>query len=456
VTGPPPDASPAGLEPHRVVIVGGGFAGLTAARELARAPVSVTVVDRRNHHLFQPLLYQVATAALAAPDIAAPIRQVLSRSANTRVLLAEVTAILPEERAVRLADGELGYDALILAAGLEHFYFGHDDWVPFAPGLKSLEDAFEIRRRVLLAFEAAEREEDAGRRREWLSFVVIGAGPTGVELAGALREIAMKTLSRDFRRFDARSARVVLVEKALRVLPGFPEGLSARALRMLEARGVEVRTGALVTALGPEGVRLGDELVAARTVLWAAGVRASPLAASLGVPLARDGRLLVAADLSLPGHPEIFAAGDLVALEQDGVPVPGMAPAAIQEGRWAARNLLRALRGEPTLPFRYRDRGLLATIGRAAAVARVGRFEFGGRLAWILWLCVHIVWLIGFRNRVVVLFEWAWAYLTWQRSARVIVEAPGAPGPAAIPPSRAPGDAHRGPESRPPFPHPSG
>lgn len=420
--------------PH-VVIVGGGFAGLYGARALKRAPVRVTLVDRRNHHLFQPLLYQVATAALSAPDIAEPIRKIFRRQENVTVLLAEAVRVEPRRRRLVLSDGELAYDFLILATGATHNYFGHDEWAEHAPGLKSVEDAFEIRRRVLLAFEAAERERDPARRRTLLTFVVVGAGPTGVELAGALREIAQRTLARDFRNFDPRETRVVLVDAAPRVLPTFPEKAAGKAHAMLEKLGVEVRTRCKVTDVSAEGVTVGDdERIPARTVLWAAGVTASPLAASLDAPLDRAGRVRVAPDLSVPGHPEIFVVGDLAAVEQDGEPVPGMAPAAIQEGRHAARAIQADLAGEPRRRFRYKDRGMLATVGRKAGVAVIGGIQLGGFVAWVAWLLVHVAWLIGFRNRVVVLFEWAWAYFTFQRSARVILARPlpstGAPLPA--------------------------
>jgi len=415
--------------PH-VVIVGGGFAGLYAARALKGAPLRVTLLDRRNHHLFQPLLYQVATAGLAAPDVAAPIRRVLRRQANATVLLAEVTGIDPRARRVVLADGELGYDFLILAAGAETNYFGHEDWGAWAPGLKSIEDAFEIRRRILTAFEAAEREADPERRRRHLTFAIVGAGATGVELAGALREIAQRTLARDFRNFDPRETRVLLIDAGPRVLPEFPEALSARAHRMLEQRGVEVRTGRAVAHVDSEGVRLDGEQIEAGTVLWAAGVRPSRLARDLDAPLDKAGRVRVQPDLSVPGHPEIFVAGDLACVEQEGRPVPGMAPAAIQEGRHAAQMIRRDLEGLARRPFRYRDRGMLATVGRRAGVARLGGLEFAGLGAWVLWLVVHIAWLIGFRNRLVVLFEWAWAYFTYQRSARVILDVPSGRPPA--------------------------
>jgi NADH:ubiquinone reductase (H+-translocating) len=405
----------------RVVIVGGGFGGLAAARGLARAPADVTLVDRKNYHLFQPLLYQVATAGLSPAEIAYPIRRILRRQGNARVLLGEAVAIDPAARRVRLADGEIAYDHLVLAAGAGHSYFGKDEWEALAPGLKTLEDALEIRRRVLAAFEAAEREEGAEARRQWLTFVIVGGGPTGVEMAGTLAEIARHTLALDFRRIDPRTARVILVEGGPRVLPTYPAGLSEKAKLQLEALGVQVWTGALVTAVDEGGVGIGDDRVAARTVVWAAGVQASPLARSLGAPLDRAGRVRIEADLTVPGRPDVFVIGDLAALEVDGRPVPGVAPAAIQMGTHAAANLLRALRGEPLAPFRYRDKGSLATIGRRSAVAVIGRLRLSGPLAWLAWLSIHIFFLIGFRNRFVVLFTWAWAYLTYDRSARLIV-----------------------------------
>jgi NADH dehydrogenase len=407
-----------------VVVIGGGFAGLSASRVLGGAPVRVTLLDRRNHHVFQPLLYQVATAGLSSTDIAAPLRRIVRRHRNVTVLLAEAVRIDAAARRVVLADGEIGYDDLILGTGATHSYFGHDDWEPYAPGLKSLEDALLIRRRMLLAFEKAEREPDPARRAEWLTFVVIGAGPTGVELAGTVIEIARYTLRHEFRRMDPRAARVLLLEGVDRVLPPYPPDLSAKAQRQLEALGVEVRTRALVTAVDAEGVTVGTERLRARTVLWAAGVAASPLGRSLGAPVDRAGRVKVEKDLSVPGRPEVFVAGDLASFEQDGRPVPGVAPAAMQMGAHAARNVLRRARGEPTRPFRYVDKGSLATIGRRAAVASIGRVKLWGLPAWLAWLGIHIFFLIGFRNRVVVMFEWALAYFTHQRNARLILEPP--------------------------------
>ncbi|MCA9636641.1 MAG: NAD(P)/FAD-dependent oxidoreductase [Myxococcales bacterium] len=422
--------------PH-VVIIGGGFGGLEAARTLRRAPVRVTLVDRRNHHLFQPLLYQVATAGLTGPDIAAPIRRILRRQRNATVLLAEVIGVDVDGRRVHLRDGELAYDYLIVAAGAGNFYFGHDEWARHAPGLKSIEDALEVRGRVLYAFEAAEREADAERRRACLTFVVVGGGPTGVELAGALAEIGKHTLSRDFRNFNPADARVVLIEGGPRLLAGMDARLAEEARRQLVARGVDVRLSARVETIDAEGVVFGGERIAARTVLWAAGVRASPLAEMLGAPLER-GRVRVEPDLSLPGHPEVFVVGDMAALQQDGAWLPGVAQVALQGGHQAARNLLRRQAGAPTEPFHYRDKGSMATIGRSAAVAEVGRLRTTGIFAWVLWWLVHIVALIGFRNRVVVMLEWIWAYLSWQRSARVIVTQP------ALPAAEEPGDGARG------------
>jgi NADH:ubiquinone reductase (H+-translocating) len=409
----------------RVVIVGGGFGGLAAARALDGAPVRVTLVDRRNHHLFQPLLYQVATAALNPADVSAPIRHVLRHQLNAEVVLGEVAAIATARRALRLTDGaEVRYDFVVLATGATHSYFGREDWAPLAPGLKTIEDALEIRRRILLAFERAERETDPAARRALLTFVVVGGGPTGVELAGALSEIARHTLASDFRHIDPGSAQVILVEALPTVLPPYPPRLQAAARRQLERLGVEVRTGRRVTHIDAEGVTVGPERISARTVLWGAGVAASPLARSLGTSLDRAGRVEVLPDLTVPGHPEIAVIGDLAAAARgDGRGlVPGVAPAALQEGEHAAKNVLRALRGEERLPFRYRDKGSLATIGRAAAIAQIGRLQLSGLIAWLAWLFVHIFFLIGFRNRVAVILQWAWSYLTWQRGARLITD----------------------------------
>jgi NADH dehydrogenase len=418
--------------PH-VVIVGGGFAGLEAARRLGRRPARVTLLDRRNHHLFQPLLYQVATASLSPADIATPLRSILRRHRNVSVILAEAGAVDLAGQRVVLDRGEIAYDALVVAAGASHSYFGHDDWELLAPGLKTLEDALEIRRRVLLAFEAAERASDGAERHALLTFVIIGAGPTGVELAGALAEISRQTIARDFRVIDPTQARIVLLEGGPRILPTFPEALSHSAAAALRRIGVEVRTSALVTRVTPDAVWVGGEQVRCRAVLWAAGVAASPLARSLGVPLDRAGRVLVEADLSIPGHPEAFVVGDLAAfLHQDGGPLPGIAPVAMQQGRAVAENVWRRLNRQPTVPFRYRDKGYMATIGRAAAVAVIGRLHLSGRIAWLAWVLVHIAFLIGFRNRFIVLFEWAWAYVTFQRGARLIT-GPWKPGPGKGP-----------------------
>ena len=412
--------------PH-VLIVGGGFAGLWAARALARAPVRITLLDRANHHLFQPLLYQVATAGLSAPDIAAPLRHILRRQRNVTVLMGEATAVDKTRRCVQVADGPaLDYDFLLLATGARHAYFGHDDWAAHAPGLKTLDDALAIRRRILTAFERAEAERDPAARDAWLTFAVVGGGPTGVELAGALAEIARHTLRNEFRNIDSRQARVLLLEAGSRVLLSFPESLSAKARAQLERLGVEIRTGTAVTGIDAEGVQLGDARIAARTVLWAAGVAASELARTLGVPLDRAGRVIVAPDLAVPGYPDIFVGGDLAAASTDGEPVPGVAPAAKQMGHHVAATIRARLAGKPApAPFRYRDWGSLATIGRRAAVVHLGRLRFSGFLAWAFWLTAHIFFLIGFRNRIVVLIDWARAYWSYQRSARIIVS--GAP-----------------------------
>lgn len=416
--------------PH-VVIIGGGFGGLAAARALARAPVNVTLIDRRNHHLFQPLLYQVATAALNPSDIAYPIRAALAKQRNVRVLLAEATSIDVTKRHVVLDDGALDYDYLVVATGATHSYFGKE-WGQVAPGLKSIEDALEIRRRVFLAYEAAEREADPAAQREWLTFVVVGGGPTGVELAGALGEIGLHTLAHDFRSIDPTQVRVVLYEGGDRVLGAYPQKLSDAAKASLEKRHVEVRLNTLVTAIDAKGVtvkRAGvEERLGARTVLWAAGVQASPLAAGLGAPRDRAGRVEVAPDLSVPGHPEIFVIGDLARIVSNGEQVPGVAQGALQGGKHVG-NIIRAeARGStpPRPAFRYRDKGNMATIGRASAVVATKRFTLSGLFAWLLWWAVHIMFLVGFKNRVLVMFSWAWSWITFKRGARLITGEVGA------------------------------
>ncbi len=404
----------------RVVIVGGGFAGLDAARALANGPVQVTLLDRHNHHVFQPLLYQVATAALSPGDIASPIRWILRHQQNVEVLLADVRAIDADRKTVVTEREPVPYDYLIVATGATHAYFGHPDWEPRAPGLKTLDDALEMRRRVLLAFEAAEREHDESAQRRLLTFVIVGGGPTGVELAGALAEIARQTLREDFRRIRPESARILLVEGGPNVLATFPEKLRAAARTSLEKLGVDVRTNTVVTSVDADGVTAGGERIPAQTILWAAGVAASGLAKSLNVPLDRAGRVTAEPTLNLPGHRDIFVAGDLCAFTQDGRQLPGVAQVAKQEGAHAAKNVLRAIRGEPLQPFRYFDFGNVATIGRGSAVVDIGPVRASGWLAWVFWLFLHIFWLIGFRNRLAVLSEWAWAYITRQRRVRLI------------------------------------
>jgi NADH dehydrogenase len=404
----------------RVAIVGGGFGGLNAARELARAPVQVTLIDRRNHHLFQPLLYQVATAALNPSDIAIPIRRILRRQRNVEVLLAEARTVDLEAKVVAFDEGSVPYDRLIVATGARHSYFGHEAWAPFAPGLKSIGDALEIRRRVLSAFEIAEREKDPAERDAWLTFVVVGGGPTGVELSGALCEIARHALARDFRNFDPKQARVILLEGSDRVLPPYTPALSEKAREQLTRLGVDVRTGQRVTSIDAESVSVGSVRIATRTVLWAAGVAGSGFGRALGVPLDRVGRVPVAPDLSIVGHPDVFVVGDLACVLHAGAQVPAVAPAAIQEAQHAARNVLRSLRGEPTLPFHYKDKGSLATIGRSSAVADLGRVKLSGPPAWLAWLFLHVLFLVGFRNRVMVLLQWAWSFISYDRGARLI------------------------------------
>ena len=405
--------------PH-VIIIGGGFGGLWATRALANAPVHVTLVDRANHHLFQPLLYQVATAGLSAPDIAAPLRHLLRGQENVEVRLDEVRGIDLPERRVTLDGGTLDYDFLIVATGATHTYFGHDDWSRFAPGLKTLDDAFVVRRKVLEAFEIAEREPDATARAALLNFVIIGGGPTGVELAGTLAEIARHTLKNEFRRINTRDAHIHLVEAGPRVLPSMPESLSRNAERKLAKLGVEVHVGEAVTAIDANGVEFGGRRVESETVLWAAGVAASALGRQLSDHCDRAGRVPVAPDLSLPEHPDVFVVGDLATVTQDGKAVPGIAPAAKQMGHYAALAIRDRLAGRPTKPFRYNDYGNLATIGRMAAVVDLRGIHLSGLIAWWFWLIAHVFFLIGFRNRIMVLIDWAWSYWTYKRHARII------------------------------------
>lgn len=430
--------------PH-VVVVGAGFAGLHSIRELAGTEVSVTVIDRHNYHLFQPLLYQVATAALEPADISGQLRQVI-RGENVEILMCEVEGIDTDRNRIELADRSIDFDYLILATGSSHSYFGHSDWAKRAPGLKTLEDALEIRRRILVAFEVAERELDPRSRESWLTFVVIGGGPTGVELAGALAEISRQNKRHDFRNIDPRRARVVLLEGRARVLMEYPEALSSAAQRSLERLGVEVRTNAMVTEITEQEVRTDTLRIEARTVLWAAGVASSPVARSLtrapqgrGAELLdRAGRVRVTPQLSVPGHGNIFVIGDLALLEQDGKPLPGLAPVAIAEGKHAAANVLRAVRGESLQPFRYDDRGSFAVIGRGAAVGIAWRWRLSGALAWLAWLAIHITFLVGFRNRIAVLFNWAYVYITRRRHAELIIGA--TPLPSSTPARDSDGD----------------
>jgi NADH dehydrogenase len=412
---------------HHVVIVGGGFGGLYAARALARHDVQITLLDRKNHHTFQPLLYQVATAGLNPADIAVPIRSILRDHPNVEVLLGAVAAVHPEARTLSLDDGAtIPYDTLILATGATHSYFGHPEWAAVAPGLKTLEDALEIRKRIYFAFEAAEREPNEALRAPWLTFVVVGGGPTGVELAGTLGEISRQTLRHDFRHIKPSESCILLLEGSADILGTYVPELRAKAKQQLEHLGVDVRTNARVIGIDHAGVALAaidgkpGETIPSHTVLWAAGVAASPLAKTLGAPLDRAGRVLVEPDLSVPGHPEIFVIGDMAAVKQDNGFVPGVAPAAIQEAKHTAENIVRGLAGQPRRPFRYHDKGSLATIGRASGIADFGRLKLSGFLAWVAWLLIHVFFLIGFRNRFIVMFEWALSYLTFQRGARLI------------------------------------
>ncbi len=421
----------------KVVIVGAGFAGLTAARRIARLPVQVTVIDRKNHHTFQPLLYQVATAGLSPGEIAAPIRWILRGRRNVEVLLEEVVDFKLEEEKLITKEQVLDYDFLVIASGATHAYFGHPEWEPLAPGLKTIEDALEIRRRVLLAFELAERQNDYQDKTAKndvqsgspLQFVVIGGGPTGVELAGTLAEIARHALNHEFRKIDPKQTRILLLEGGPRVLGPYSEELSRKAEDQLRRLGVEVRTSSIVTRIEPGAVWVGDEKIPAPVVLWAAGVAASPLGRKLGVPVDRAGRVLVEPDLSIPGHREVFVIGDLASLsDENGKMLPGVAPVAIQQGDWVAETVARDLEHQPRRNFVYHDKGSLATIGRAAAVAQFGKFELSGYFAWLAWLFVHIFFLIGFRNRLLVMIQWAWSYLTYERGARLITGSNELPG----------------------------
>ncbi len=406
----------------RIIVIGGGFAGLWAVRGLRRAAADILLIDSRNHHTFQPLLYQVATAGLAAPSIAAPLRHILRHQSNVTVLLGQVTSLDVPQRQVRIGETAYPYDYLLVATGAAHAYFGHDEWAAHAPGLKTLEDALAMRARVLRAFERAEAAEDPAERDAWLTFIIVGAGATGVELAGTLAEIARHTLKDEFRRIDPATAHVLLVEAGPRVLPAFPEPLSANARRHLERLGVVVHTGRPITRVDERGVLIGAEPIAARTVLWAAGVAGSPLGRALGVGVDSAGRVPVTADLSIAGHPEVFVAGDLARVERPSGLVPGIAPAAKQMGHHVAQTLRARLRGTRGKPFRYRHYGLLATIGRMAAVVDLGRVRLTGVVAWWFWLVAHLFFLIGFRNRLVVLIDWANAYWTYRRDARIIVD----------------------------------
>lgn len=419
---------PANHKP-RVVIVGAGFGGLTAARRIAKLPVQVTVIDRKNHHTFQPLLYQVATAGLSPGEIAAPIRWILRGYPDIEVLLEEAVDFNLKKKHVVTKEQILDYDFLIIASGATHAYFGHDEWAALAPGLKTIEDALEIRRRVLLAFELAERQNNESQGAPQLQFVVIGGGPTGVELAGTLAEIARHAMNHEFRNIDPKKTRILLIEGSPRVLAAYSEELSRKAEEQLRHLGVEVRTSHTVTRIEPGAVWIGNELIRAAVVLWAAGVAASPLGRKLGVPVDRAGRVLVQPDLSIENHPEVFVIGDLAALQdENGKMLPGVAPVAIQQGDWVAETVACDLKNQPRRSFHYHDKGSLATIGRAAAVAQFGKFELSGYLAWLAWLFVHILFLIGFRNRLLVMIQWSWSYLTYERGARLITGSDDLPG----------------------------
>ena len=452
-----------GHAPPRVVIVGAGFGGLTAAQALGRTKARITVIDRKNYHTFQPLLYQVATAGLSPGEIAAPVRSILSSHKNVEVLMDEVTGFDLDRSKVQTPDGDIPYDYLIVAAGASHAYFGHEDWEPFAPGLKTIEDALEIRRRVLLAFELAERQVAAGATSAPLNFVVVGGGPTGVELAGTLAEISRHALAHEYHAIDPKMAHILLLEGGPRVLPAYAEDLSRSAQEQLQHLGVEVRTSSVVTQIEPGAIYVGKTRLSATVILWAAGVAASPLGKKLDAPVDRAGRVLVQKDLSLPGHPEVFVIGDLAALkDEDGKMLPGVAPVAIQQGDYVAKLIRREIElststpgapflasfarsgdvagghFEPRPPFHYWDKGSLATIGRAAAVAQFGKIHISGFIAWLAWLFVHILFLIGFRNRLLVFIQWAWSYVTYERGARLITGSTDLPGWSAVPPPSEP------------------
>ena len=427
-----------------MVIIGGGFGGLMAARTLARFPVRITLIDRKNHHTFQPLLYQVATAGLSPGEIAAPIRWILRGRSNIQVLLAEVEDFDLSRRLVKFKDQEISYDYLVVAAGASHAYFGHDEWEPLAPGLKTIEDALELRRRILLAYELSERRASNGEEPLPLNFVVVGGGPTGVELAGTLAEIARRVLANEFRSIDPKHTRILLLEGGPRILPAYPEDLSQSAAEQLKRLGVEVHTSTLVTGIEPAAVRIGETRIPAAVVLWAAGVAASPLGKKLGVPLDRAGRVLVNPDLSISGHPEVFVIGDLAALnDEHGKMLPGVAPVAMQQGRATAKNIRRDLQHESRRNFHYVNKGSLATIGRAAAVADFGKVHISGFIAWLSWLFIHIFFLIGFRNRLIVLIQWAWSYFTYERGARLITGDTRLPGWEDLEPNQAAGFKQR-------------
>jgi NADH:ubiquinone reductase (H+-translocating) len=428
-----------GNDQPRILVIGAGFGGLSAARKLAKLRVQVVVIDRKNHHTFQPLLYQVATAGISPGEIAAPIRWILRGYENVEVLMGEVLGFDLERRTVKLSDAEIPYDYLVVAAGATHSYFGHDQWEPWAPGLKTIEDALEIRRRVLLAFELAERQAAEGKPLLDLNFVIVGAGPTGVELAGTLAEIARKVLQNEFRSIDPRRTRIILLEGGPRVLPAYAPDLSQSAVRQLERLGVEVRASAMVTRIEPTAVWVGDERISAAVILWAAGVAASPLGKALGAPLDRAGRVQVNPDLSLPRHPEVFVVGDLASLKDEhGNMLPGVAPVAMQQGRFVAEVVAADLKKHPRKTFHYLDKGSLATIGRAAAVAQIRKIHISGYFAWLAWLFIHIMFLIGFRNRLIVMIQWAWSYLTYERGARLITGDTTLPGWTDKQPEREP------------------